>query len=121
MTLLDLPQGQFYDVVTALRGPDFGSSSLKFLFTSRIRYWVRKLFGTTMYGDIRENEPSDVLICYANADAQYYHKLSMYWHYAEHTARALDVLYQYLDDAKEAEFLRWCVVRPQEDWIKYKP
>ena len=55
MTLLDLPQGQFYDVVTALRGP-------------------------------------------------------------------LDVLYQYLtDDAKEAEFLRWCVVRPQEDWIKYKP
>jgi hypothetical protein len=120
MNLLELPAGSFYDVVTALRGPDFLSCSLKFLVTSRIRYWVRKLFGTPMFGDIRDEGISLDLIYDANLSAQYFSTTAydMYWHYADHAVKALDVLCNYLDeqDAKEARLLRWCLVHPNENW-----
>jgi hypothetical protein len=122
MNLLELPAGSFYDVVTALRGPDFLSCSLKFLVTSRIRYWVRKLFGAPMFGDIRDEEISPNLIHDANLSAQYFSTTAcdMYWHYADHAVKALDVLCNYLDeqDAKEAKLLRWCLIHPKEDWRK---
>jgi hypothetical protein len=120
MNLLELPAGSFYDVVTALRGPDFLSCTLKFLVTSRIRYWVSKLFGVPMFGDIRDEELTLDLIYDANLSAKYFSTTAcdMYWHYADHTIKALDVLCNYLEeqDLKEAKFLRWCLAHPKEDW-----
>jgi hypothetical protein len=120
MHLLELPAGEFYDIVTALRGPDFLSFSLKFLVTSRIRYWVRKLFGTPMFGDIRHEEISPDLIYDANLSAKHFSTTAcdMYWHYVYHTVRALDVLCNYLEeqDVKEAKLLRWCLEHPKENW-----
>jgi hypothetical protein len=120
MHLLELPAGEFYDVVTALRGPDFLSFSLKFLVTSRIRYWVSKLFGVPMFGDIRDEELSPDLIYDANLSAKYFSTTAcdMYWHYVDHAAEALNVLCKYLDEqgAKEAKLIRWCLEHPKENW-----
>jgi hypothetical protein len=125
MRLHELPQCNWWAIVTALRGPDFGSAwGLKYVFTARVRAWVASVFeGFDVCGfDTREGPLTKGLVEQARSEAQnlrFAAKVN-YAHWASHLYAALTVLFEHLngDDQREAKFLLLLLCSDPEDWTK---
>jgi hypothetical protein len=124
MKLHELPQYDWWAVVTALRGPDFKSAwGLKYVFTSRVRAWVASAFeGFDVCGfETRKGPLTKALVEQAKSEAQILRFADnvSYAHWVSHMYAALAVLSQHLsgDDRREAEFLI-LLLCSDKDWVE---
>ena len=81
---------ELYDLMTALRGTDYGYPFIKYLFTARIRYFLGV---SKKYGEIRTTKtifPIDNLLVLK--DIEQARKESMERHYFDHINSALEAL-----------------------------
>jgi hypothetical protein len=122
MKLTELPPASFWEVVSALRGPDYSFAiDVKWVFTARIRYWVKQIFGleTVRYGT-RSRPLSAADVENAAAQAKEAVQANAFLHYRDHVLSALFVLVGFLngEDRRECHFLiRLCSLPPKE-WAK---
>jgi hypothetical protein len=107
VNLHELPLPDWWDIVTALRGPDFEpSAALKHLFTNRVRYWVSQIFGLEIFP--RRCTPTTIEEVHEAGDEaqtildKRFDDPGLY-HYLGHIHCALMVLSRYLTGEKQRE------------------
>ena len=122
MKLADLPPASFWEVVSALRGPDYSSAiEVKWVFTARIRYWVKQIFGLETVGYGTRSIPlSAADVENAAAQAKEAMQANAFLHYRDHVLSALFVLAEFLsgEDKRECYFLIKLCSLPPEEWAK---